>query len=200
MISDEQKKASSYIVVSYYTLGNQYETTVERLRASLEKFNVPHHLVAIESKGNWYRNTQYKPMFLMEMMALFPDQNLVWVDADAEFFAYPRLFDTMTCNLAAHLLDHKRFSGRNCRPELLSGTLFISNCACMRRMLQDWINVCSCNPRIWDQQALHQVIGDEFTALPAEYCMIFDYMDSIQNPIIKHYQASREQRRLERHR
>ena len=77
-------------------------------------------------------------------------------------------------------------------PELLSGTLYFKNCATTYEIVDKWIMACKEHPKLWDQVALDQVLKDyPFFILPEEYCTIFDYMSDVEEPVIKHYQASR---------
>jgi len=185
---------NDFIVVSYYTEGTYYAAEALRLSASLVFHKIPSNIEGIESRGDWYKNTQYKPKFLLQMMYQFPDKDIVWVDCDAEFLSYPYLFEHLMGPLSVHVLDHRK-RDVNREPELLSGTIFIKNSAEARRIIEAWASECSSTAQIWDQRALAAVIGDKFEKLPAEYCTIYDTMSYIKSPVIKHYQASRRFRK-----
>jgi hypothetical protein len=127
----------------------------------------------------------------------FPN-SVVYVDADAEFLKYPSLFDEYDerddAYLAAHVLDHSRRRRQHVQPELLSGTLYFKNCAKTHEIIEKWISHCNTNKQLWDQVALDRALkeGDyPYFILPEEYCTIFDYMSDVEEPVIKHYQASR---------
>lgn len=180
-----------YNIVAYYTKNTLYEKHAQVLKESLEKFNIPHYIHPIDSLGSWQKNTQYKPVFLLEMLDRFPYTDVVYVDCDAVFQSYPVLFDTLDCTIGVHMLDHSKYLHRTKQPELLSGTIFLKNSIASRLLLGKWITECNKYPNMWDQKVLQRVIGCDFYNLPEEYCTIFDYMSSVKNPIIIHYQASR---------
>ena len=187
-----------YVVVGYYTQDGIYDVAADKLIKSLDQFKVPHCILPIESKGNWLKNTSYKPTFILNMMDKFPDKSIVYVDVDAEFLQYPVLFDTLDCDVGAHELDHSQFRRSRNASELLSGTLFFSNSQTSRCIVEAWNLTCKQFPGLWDQRALKRVVGENFHNLPAQYCQIFDYMKTVPDPVITHYQASRKVRQKER--
>ena len=188
----------AYTIVAYFTPNDIYDSHMKRLVKSLCDFNLPYFISPITDQGGWIRNVQYKPTFLKKMMNQI-DTNLVYLDVDAMVCGYPFLFDTLdrdnTVNLAVHTLDHSEFKRTGRKPEMLSGTLFLRNNDEVRKLLDSWIAVCKNSPTIWDQKALEvaiKALNFQYSDLPPEYCTIFDYMNSVQKPVIKHYQASRE--------
>jgi hypothetical protein len=187
----------SYIVVGYFTVDTIYETEVRRLIASMMRFNIPYFIKPIADLGSWYFNTQYKPIFLQEMMGRFPDRSLVYVDVDAEFCRPPDLFDSLDArpdvNISVHILDHKK-RGHPARSfEMLSGTIYLKNNQIVRDLMYKWEVLCRKGGKLWDQTALAAVLKDQaYQILPEEYCMIYDYMSDVKEPVIKHYQASRQ--------
>ena len=185
----------SFIVVAYYTVDTIYEMHVERLKESLLKFNIPHHVVGIENRGDWYKNTCYKPTFIKEMMEKFPGLDIVYVDADARFKAYPQLFEELKCDVAVHNFDRRHHKTKGVSGfEILSGTIFFRNCPEVMYIVYRWETECAKRPRVWDQKSLARVIGD-YHNLPEEYCTIFDTMRHVKEPVIVHYQASRQVRK-----
>lgn len=187
-----------YVICSYYTKDSVYEKHAKRLIESLKRFSSLNYLVTpIESLGDWYKNTQYKPTFLKQMLEKFYPHSIVYVDADAEFLRYPEFFDKLDTNsevnIAIHILDHSKYRRRNHPPEMLSGTIFLKNSKETSIIIDRWVKVCSGDPHLWDQVALSRVLQEhKYHLLPEEYCTIFDYMSSVKNPVIKHFQASRE--------
>ena len=181
-----------FIIVSYYTLKTLYEKRAETFIQSLKKYNIPHYVEAIDNLGSWIKNTGYKPTFLKRMLKKFPEENIVWVDCDAKFFAYPDLFRTLDCNIGVYLFDtalHKR-GGK--KFEILSGTVFLRNNEEVYNLVDKWEQECQSHPNVWDQKSLEKIIQNDFYKLPAEYCTIFDVMRCVvKKPIIVHYQASR---------
>ena len=189
-----------WIICAYYTKNTMYEECVEKLRQSIEVFNLPHDIVPIDDLGDWYKNTQYKPVFLQQMLEKHPLHSIVYIDADAVFFRYPEYFNkldnTSDVNIAVHVLNHSKYRRKNRPPEMLSGTIFLKNTTTTKQIVDEWIQECKKGPKLWDQCALATILrGYKYHLLPEEYCTIFDYMSSVKNPVIKHFQASREARK-----
>jgi hypothetical protein len=193
----------AWAVVGYYTINSFYEEEAKRLIPSLQKFGIPYYIEPIESKGDWYSNTQYKPDFLKRMLTKFAPKSLIYVDIDAEFLQFPALFDQLDekpdVHIGVHMLDHSKRGRSLVGLEMLSGTIFLRNSSLVHQLVDAWIQKCiQGKPHIWDQVALQQAIGSiPFFTLPEEYCTIFDYMSDVKNPVIKHYQASRRCRDLQ---
>ena len=188
-----------FIVVGYYTLNSIYEKSARILSQSLNKYRVLYYLEGIECLGSWSANTAYKPTFLLRMLKTFKDLNVVYVDCDAEFLAYPKLFACVEGDVAVHLFDRARNYPRNQRAkgsEVLSGTIFFRNNETIKGLVENWERECQKNPKVWDQKSLEKVLDGKFTELPGEYCKIFDRMRWIKDPVIVHYQNSRIVRRM----
>lgn len=188
----------NYIVVAYYTKSTIYVEKVKTLTRSMEKYNIPYDVTAIENKGDWYKNTCYKPTFLKEMLCKHYPKSIVYVDVDAEFMRYPVLFDTFDSDIGVYVFDRSCYKKSAHGFEVLSGTIFLKNNDRVYDIIERWETECQANPRVWDQKSFQKVLGGpqgDFTLLPAEYCTIWDTMDYIINPVIIHYQASREVRK-----
>lgn len=183
-------------ICAFYSKNTIYEELSKKLIESLKRFNLPYDVVGIENKGNWYANMQYKPTFLKGMLEKHPQYSIIYVDADAIICRLPTYFDKLDkepdVNIAVHVLDHTKFRRKHCAPEMLSGTIFLKNTSETKQIVNEWIAECKTNSKLWDQRALANVLKKHrYHLLPAEYCMIFDYMSSIKNPVVKHFQASR---------
>lgn len=186
----------AWVVVGYYTVGTLYETEAKRLIPSFQKFNIPYFISPTADQGSWYKNTQFKPTFLKSMMQQFASKSIIYVDIDAEFMQYPDLFDQLDqrpdVHIGVHLLDHAKRGRPQAGFEMLSGTVYLKNTSIVHQVIDTWIQKCSVGGLLWDQVALKDAIGSvPYYILPEQYCMIFDYMSDVQNPVIKHYQASR---------
>lgn len=182
-----------WIVVAYYTKDTLYEKQSETLIQSLERFHIPYDVQAVPNLGSWNKNTAYKPTFLKGMIEKHASKSIVYVDCDAEFLRYPELFDTLTCDIAVHLLDRKCYGDQYSGFELLSGTIWLANNDNVSVILDNWEKECSKNHMIWDQRCLEKVlrIRGHVDTLPADYCKIFDRNQDAPDPVIVHYQASR---------
>ncbi len=180
-----------FIVCAYYTVDTMYEQLVVRLKNSLEKFNIPNHIQPITNLGDWHLNTSYKPTFLLEMLNKFPGRDIIYIDADAEFMAYPKLFEHLGCKIGVHYFDRSYHGRRQTGFEVLSGTIFLKNCDQVKEMVHKWEKECTRRPYTWDQKSLEKVLSGNFLNLPEEYCTIFDTMKHVKEPVVVHYQASR---------
>lgn len=195
----------SWIVVFYFTDNEPYPKHAKHLIESVQSFGLPYDATPVKTVGSWDANTHYKPIFLKQMLEKFYPQSLVYVDCDAVFCKYPAYFDYLDNwkdgpDIAVHVLDHSKYTRKNHAPELLSGTIFLRNTPTISIIVGRWLEICQKNPTMWDQRALAHVLQDfPYHVLPEEYCVIFDYMQSVKNPVIKHFQASREARRAKKH-
>lgn len=180
----------SFIVCAYYTKNTMYEKCVVNLKESLKKFNVPNDVQGVTNLGSWIKNVNYKPTFIKEMLKKHSPLNVVYVDSDAVFLKYPKLFETLDCQMSAHILKKPN------RTELLSGTIFIKNNEVSESIIDKWIEICKNKPEQWEQKSLQELIHTfDFKELPAEYCKIFDIMRNVKNAVIEHYQQSRQVRK-----
>ena len=186
---------TDFIVVGYFTRNTFYEDHTRIFVKSLKRFNILYYIEGIESLGDWYKNVNYKPTFIKKMMKKFPEHNIVYVDCDAEFLGYPKLFEEIEDNIAVHLFDRKHFNKKCEGFEVLSGTIFLRNTDETYRLVEKWEEQCKRKPRQWDQKSLEQVLHGNFYHLPEEYCKIYYAKHGAKNPIIVHYQASRKVRK-----
>lgn len=180
------------IATSFYTFGTLYEREVRRLSDSLNRVGIAHHVAAIADLGSWVANTHYTPTHLLRVMAQYPNDPLLYLDADAYVWRYPELLDSLDADIAVH---YRR--GR----ELLNGTLYIAPTDAARKCIQRYATLVEANPDSRDEQAfLAQAIAEtqpRVFRLPPSYCWIHDVMmEELANegfaPVIEHLQASRE--------
>ncbi len=172
------------IIISYYTPA--YAEEAEKLIDSLKPLGYETDIVAVNSLGSWQRNTQYKAIFIREMLNKHKHP-VIFVDADA---TVERYFNTDFLNgydFAAHLRNGN---------ELLSGTLYFGYTRNALTLIDLWIDVNDANPDIWDQRNLRTatLVAPELKSavLGPEYCAIFDGMpEAGEKPYIMQWQASR---------
>lgn len=185
-----------WIVISYYTVGTGYEIEIEKLRQSLIKFELPHHIEGIKSRGSWIKNVHYNNELILKAFDMFPDKAIVSLDADAIVERYPALFDTLDCDFAAHL--HVWNSGRQ---ELLCSTMYWQGNRTTRAFLKDVIARHRSYPQETQQPGMLGTLRSweegriKFVSLPPQYARIFDLMESVKYPVINQYQASRRFRK-----
>jgi hypothetical protein len=161
------------LYVSYYTIGNGYEVEAAGLVRTLENFKLPYRVcsVVINASGptSWQHAATHKAVFIREMQHDYPERPLVWLDADARVIQRPRMFEWLTCDLAAHWY-------RNV--ELLSSTLYFAPGKASRAVVEAWIKRNHDRPdrRHADQPNLMDVIAARrdlrLVNLPPEYAWI----------------------------
>ena len=184
-----------FIITSFYTVNTGYEKEVVHLISSLVQQKIEYDVSGIESLGSWDANTKYKPRHLLNTLNKYPDSNVVWLDADAIVYAYPVLFENIQEDLGVHYLIHPSRP-----PELLTGTMFLQNNERIRKLLDVWIKGCQLDAR-WEQKILQDIVnkktvpGLTVNVLPPQYCKIFDTMRTTPNPVVEHFQYSRNVRK-----
>jgi hypothetical protein len=185
-----------WIIISYYTVGTGYEVEIEKLRQSLIKFELPHHIEGIKSRGSWIKNVHYNNELILKAFDMFPDKAIVSLDADAVVERYPALFDTLDCDFAAHM--HTWKSGR---VELLCSTMYWQGNRKTRKFLAEVIERHKVYPQETQQPGMLRTLKSwgiqriKFVSLPPQYARIFDLMESVKYPVINQYQASRRFRK-----
>ena len=183
-----------WIVIGYYTRNTLYENKAKEFIESLESYKIPYYVEAIDNLGSWHKNTAYKPTFIKRMMEKFAGEDIIYVDCDAKFFAYPKLFDDLDCDIAVYELDRSCYRGGH-GTEVLSGTIFLRNNLRVLKLVEEWERKCQKSSLVVDQKHLEKVLAGNFYKLPPQYCKIFDTMRHVENQVIVHYQASRIIRR-----
>lgn len=189
------------LFVSYFT--PDYRNRANALIRSLRKQGLEFEIEAIEEKGSWQKDSQYKAKFIWDKLTRHFDKVLntgrpiVWIDADAEVLSYPYAFEHTECDIAVCEFKHPDRD----LTELLSGTIYFRNNIKTHKLVDRWIEICNENPQMWDQRALRKALnafaddGLRITFLPVSYTYIFDTHRKLfpdVEPIIVHYQESRQ--------
>lgn len=74
-----------YIVVSYYSKGNEYEYYARNLRDNLDTLSIPYDIEGIEFERKQRRfKVLHKPKFIKKMMDKH-DKTVIWCDCDDGF-------------------------------------------------------------------------------------------------------------------
>jgi hypothetical protein len=192
-------RAGKWKVISFYTKGTGYETEIEALRKSLDKFKIPYKFYGVDQQGSWRMNLNFKSKVILKAMREFPKWDIVFIDADGIVRQYPKLFDELSANgyydVAATFHKYSKRSGDS--DELLSGTLWIQNCQSARELVECWHEIGMANQNIRHQKCLKLAIEKmnrehKLYRMPFEYTYVFDYRYfEKREPVIEHFQASR---------
>lgn len=187
-----------FLVIAYYTENTPYEALAANLKNSLQHFGIAHHIEGIEDLGSWEKNTHYKAYFIKKCLS-DRNQDLLCVDVDAVFKAYPDLIPTLDCDIAYRT---ENFRWRS--DEALSGTIFLRNNDKVKRMVDRWIELNEATPaermkpETWEQKNMQRAQREfsdiVYYNLPPEYTYIFDHTRTMFpniRPVIEHYQESR---------
>jgi hypothetical protein len=190
------------IIVSHFTKNTPYEKEVHKLQKSLDEFDLEHCIQSIDSFGSWRANSNWCAWQVQELLARYPERNILRVDCDAVIKRYPSIFldDDFNADIAAVIWEKSLM-----RPggEFLGGTMFFANNLLVRSVVDEWVNTIIRNPSLRNGDMLEELIqwdcfekhfGQEinFKELPLSYCCIFDLMKAeVPKPVIEHFQASR---------
>ncbi|GAH15924.1 unnamed protein product, partial [marine sediment metagenome] len=189
----------------FYTKNNRYREVMNKfLLPTLKKWDLKYYIEAIESLGNWNKNTSFKANFILEMLEKWK-QDIIWIDADATIEQYPNLLYNIPPDkdIAVFYLDWylhwKKKPNRNKR-ELISATMMFRYNPKVIKFVKQWIKQCEENPYIWEQKVLQEMLKTDNTLnvyeLPPEYCSIILYNGKvpryIEKPVIIQHQASRK--------
>lgn len=185
---------NNIIFVSFFTVNSGYEKEIKNLIASLEEFNLPYDIEAIESLGEWQRNVKYKAILMRRMLDKHPSKNIVYLDSDSIIRRYPSLFENIDADIAVHYIDWPKYRGPN-RIQLNGAVIYVANNQKARGLLDIWIKRNKLSSQI-DQEILQKLLEEskdriKILNLPPEYCKIFDTMRQVADPVIEQFQASR---------
>ena len=177
------------LVVSFYTCNTPYEVEVRRLLESCERFQLETYVECRDSIGNWHLNCCQKGPFVLECLHRF-QRPVLWLDADAEVVAYPKLFEEAEFDFGVYIGE-----------QLNSGTAFFAYTPKALTLVDLWAALCQRRARSLDQVLLDQAYRRlkrelKTRLLPQSYCKVFDapWRDAEQKPVIVHHQASRRHR------
>ncbi len=201
---------TNFVIGSFYTRDTPYEAAIkEYLLKSLSKYpDIGTIIKVIDNLGNWRKNVAQKPKIILEMLnkAFTP---LVFLDADATVEQYPKLFDKipLTYDIAYHKLSWKTWYGYKDSKvtELLTGTMWFNPNDKVKALCQDWYNEAITNNE-WEQKSLARILSKrkdiKVYPLPIEYCFMNSRPEnqppliSDKNVVIRHYQCSRDFKRI----
>ncbi len=203
--------SKNWITVSFYTPDNAYAKVFnERLGKSLKEIpGIPNKIYQMPSRGSWLNNIAIKPEIIKRAM-FETGKHVLWVDADAMFTSYPTLMDVMpdNCDLMYHTLDHRAWYGTNTnRMEVFNGTIYLRNNVKMHIFLDEWIARCKANSKLGEHRHFESLVKSNMGIVAYDLPQQYAYITSLPNgnkpkveiidPIICHYQASRQHRKTQ---
>ena len=173
-------------ICSFYTFDTIYKKEAQGLIETISQFKYDYHIKGYHTRGSWVQNVGIKPEYIYEMMELYPDQDIVFIDADARIRQPLMLFKAFQGDIGVHYL----------KGELLSGTIYLKNNERVRAIIRIWIKWMSKHSGSWDQKVFDLVLKKharlykiKIEELPSSYTKIFDKMEG--DAVIEHFQASR---------
>lgn len=201
-------KMDNFIISAFCTAETPYELILStQLLPSLDKIGLKYNIEVVENRGSWLKNVAQKPLTILHTMEKFLSYNVVALDADSEVLEFPTLFTEIPeeYDLALHTLDWSTwYQNDSDVKEVLSGTVWIRNNEKMRDFVKEWYLRAE-TVQEWEQKILAKLLVErkdvKIFPLPLEYCYISSLPDGsiphikIENPIIRHFQASRQLRK-----
>lgn len=195
------------IFISYYTKDTIYQDIINKyLIPSLQKLELKYHVYEIESKGNWRANAIQKPLILQRALDDFPDNDIIWQDADSEILREPDLLFNIPeeYDVALNYLNWKAHYGRPTDDgifEMLDGTVLWRNNIAVQRFITELITESTQKGKD-HQKTMAKMIKNKdpklkVFPLPRTYSYISSQPNGdkpateIENPVIIHYQKSR---------
>lgn len=192
------------LVVGYYTLGTPYEQEIKGMVQSARAHGLEVYTEGVADQGGWTKNTYYKAEFIDRMLDRFPDQPLLFLDADSRIRRYPALFNGFKADFGACIFDWIRWKPDRADRELSSAVLYLRNTPAVRHVIREWMRLNETRPKapcqdqrnLGDAVAAMRQTGElSFAELPPAYCQIFDSMAFLGQPVIEQMQASRRYKR-----
>ncbi len=172
-------------IITYVT--PKYEDEVKRLINSCDEYGYNLKVIRSDDRGSWEENTALKPFIVFSELSF--NEPFIITDADSEVVRPIDFSIFDNCDIAV------RFRKRRTCEELLSGTMFFKPTQNTYHLVSEWAYRSKKDVLTWEQIHLERCLdGVVVNKLPSEYCAIFDEVPEIENPVIKHYQASRRLR------
>ena len=183
----------NFMVVGHCT--PLYRPNATAWEENLKQMGIEYDLFEVEDRGDWTRNTKYKPEIILQALDKYSDMNIVYLDVDARVYKFPELFNSITHDIGMHWLRKRG------QKEFLSGTMFVQNNQTNRDLMNEWIAEAAADKKRPDQQVLQRIIerkenSIDVVGLPDAYCKIFDRQKSCTDPVIVHYQISRQLKKI----
>jgi len=171
-------------VVTYIT--PQYEEEVKRLVKSCEDNNQKLIIDRVKCEGSWEKNTGQKAAVVFRHLCL--NEPFIITDADSEIVKPIDESVFAGCDIAV------RYKGGK---EMLSSTMFFRPTKAVFALVANWAWRIPQEYHVFEQLHLQNAIKSldfKVGVMPDRYCAIFDEKPHIEDPVIRHHQASRRLR------
>jgi len=208
------------LIVSAFTEGTPYERDARRLRASLDRFDIPSFIKPFHDSGDWHQNVMCKQAVCLEVSRCYSGP-FVWVDADAFVHVdftdnvlhegdayYENLPDiSVGFDFMAHWFQGPSGGYDYSRNDnwFLAGTMYFSNSIACKRLIEAWHKRCLVGDvkgsgqeklrQLVEDYAIKETFGLKVGKLPGRYTYIFDksmHVTPDEPNWIEHTIASRE--------
>ena len=150
----ETPRKTPPLFVSYYTENTPYEALAVELRASLDRFGLPHRIEPVPSRGSWVANTGLKSETILRAWQE-SERPICWIDADAEVLRVPYVVFDNPFDISM-VRRHGWYD--------ISGFVYFGKSVAAERLITCWAQLCRENRDIWDQVLLtlawYKVAGD----------------------------------------
>lgn len=181
-------------VVSFYTGDGRFAELAAKLRASCERFNIPHSIEQLPSDNDWIKNLMRKPAFMLRKLEELK-KPIVWLDADCEVMQYPTMLDENDYDLQIfNWMPVKKPEEHAADPQRLvaaSGVVYLNYTTPAQRLLYQWIAACKSTKQKADDQILDVVYREKCKGqikcrwLPPPYNRMDSYFPEVE-PVINH--------------
>lgn len=179
-------------IIYYYTKDTPYEDQANILKKSLDKFKLSYHGYAVENLHSWEKNCGQKATIIERALNDFPNENIFYLDADAEVVREPVWGYFKNVITPAFIIIKFEHEG-NRWWELVSNSMYFPNNQLSRAVVKAWKQTQEKYPDWWDQKTLQAVVDQNkvpFVSLHHDWGYIPKHMVNRDNPIVLQYQIS----------
>lgn len=194
-------------VVSFYTNNTIYEQIMAQyLMPCLKLYNLSYHIFALNNLGTWKHNVRLQPSMILMAMKAFPNDNILWMDADTTIRHYPELFLRIPerSDMGVYYMDWEDHYGpqKVGKADLVTGVMYIKNTPKMVKFIEEWVDATTNEETDYRFKLMHMVdsrIEGDFSIflLPRTYAYVATRMDGslpaipMIDPIVVQHQASK---------
>lgn len=148
-------------VISFYTNHGKYPELAARLKASCNRFDLPHSVVEIPDAGDWTKCNSAKAGFILSKL-LDNRGPVLWVDCDCEFrrSPLPEFVGDFACyNWHGDRENVNRFPHEPSKLRSSGGVLYFGYTAPAIEMIIRWVDAVDANPHLREDIVLDEVFN-----------------------------------------